>query len=121
MLACLPPHTTHKLQPLDEGFFQPLSTLYKRKLVELLSLDSSTNVDKVDFIRLYQAARLEAAKESTIQHAWEKAFLFPLDPERLLKTLPQPIKEQESDASSPFTPLDVIYRATDGASPSENL
>ena len=119
-----PPHTTHKLQPLDVGFFQPLATLYQSKLMHLLRLDSSSNVDKVDFIELYQVARRQAAKESTILSAWDKAYLFPLDPERLLKTLPDRPKSTEGlNSSRPFTPPEVerIYRASDGVSASENL
>jgi hypothetical protein len=32
ILLILPPHTTHRLQPLDVGLFQPLSTYYSIKL-----------------------------------------------------------------------------------------
>jgi hypothetical protein len=28
IVMILPPHTTHRLQPLDVGLFQPLSTAY---------------------------------------------------------------------------------------------
>ena len=37
ILACLPAaHTTHVLQPLDVGFFQPLGSLYRTKLLRLI-------------------------------------------------------------------------------------
>ena len=32
LLLVLPPHTTHRLQPLDVGLFQPLSTAYSKHL-----------------------------------------------------------------------------------------
>ena len=124
VLTCLPSHTTHALQPLDVGFFQPLATLYQSKLIHSLNLDSSTNVDKVIFIELFQEARRQAAKQSTILSAWEKAFLFPFDPERLLKTLPGRPKEVEvPQRSRPFTPPKVaqIYRASGGTSACDNL
>ena len=53
ILACLPAHTTHVLQPLDVGLFQPLGSLYRTTLLRLIKWDSSANVDKVDFIDLY--------------------------------------------------------------------
>ncbi len=34
ILLCIPAHTTHLLQPLDVGFFQPLSTAYRKHLDE---------------------------------------------------------------------------------------
>jgi hypothetical protein len=64
---CLPPHTTHKLQPLDVGFFQPLASRYRTALVKLMSLDSSVNIQKND-------------------------FLFPFQPHLLLDTLKKPIR-----------------------------
>jgi hypothetical protein len=30
LLICLPPHTTHMLQPLDVGVFSPLNSIPKR-------------------------------------------------------------------------------------------
>lgn len=30
IMLSLPPHTTHRLQPLDVGFFKPLQTYYDR-------------------------------------------------------------------------------------------
>ena len=32
LLLVLPPHTTHRLQPLDVGLFSPLSNAYSKKL-----------------------------------------------------------------------------------------
>ena len=70
ILACLPAHTNHVLQPLDVGFFQPLGSPYRTKLLRLIEWDSSANVDKVDFIALYQRARSETAKLTTILSTW---------------------------------------------------
>ena len=32
ILLCLPPHTTHLLQPLDVGIFAPLANTYKSRV-----------------------------------------------------------------------------------------
>ena len=37
-LFCLPPHTTHILQPLDVGLFAPLQSYYGRRVEQHLRL-----------------------------------------------------------------------------------
>jgi hypothetical protein len=37
ILLVLPPHTTHRLQPLDVGLFQPLATYYSQEVNQLMS------------------------------------------------------------------------------------
>ena len=37
-LFCLPPHTTHILQPLDVGLFAPLQSYYGHRVEEYLRL-----------------------------------------------------------------------------------
>ena len=37
LLAVLPPHSTHRLQPLDIGLFSPLATYYSQAIDRLLS------------------------------------------------------------------------------------
>ena len=36
ILLILPSYTTHKLQPLDVGLFQPLSTIYSKEINNLI-------------------------------------------------------------------------------------
>jgi hypothetical protein len=37
LLAVLPPHSTHRLQPLDVGLFSPLTTYYSQQIDKLLA------------------------------------------------------------------------------------
>ena len=48
---CLPPHSTHLLQPLDVSVFGPLKQNYKKLLAEKTRF-STYNIDKADFISL---------------------------------------------------------------------
>ncbi len=84
ILLCLPSHTTHILQPLDVGFFQPLSTAYRTHLDEFTTLEKGYSIDKTDFLRLIQMARKNAATETNIKHSWQKSGLFPVDSEGFL-------------------------------------
>jgi len=38
LLMILPPHSTHRLQPLDVGLFQPLATAYSNQISNLMSM-----------------------------------------------------------------------------------
>ena len=48
---CLPPHSTHLLQPLDDGVFDPLKQKYKKLLSKKTNF-TIYNIDKADFILL---------------------------------------------------------------------
>ena len=81
ILIYLPPHTTHHLQPLDVSFFLPLANAYQLALYQKFCLTKKASVKKSDFIIIYQEVRNQIAKNSTIQHAWQKNSIFSMDPE----------------------------------------
>ena len=57
LLAVLPPHATHSLQPLDVGVYSPLATAYSTELTNLLHSDQGLlNMRKSDFLRMFWAA-----------------------------------------------------------------
>ena len=37
IIAIMPPHSMHRLQPLDVGLFQPLATAYSKEITKLMS------------------------------------------------------------------------------------
>ena len=53
---CLPPHSTHLLQPLDVSVFGPLKQNCKKLLPEKTRF-TTYNIVKVNFISLIQQAR----------------------------------------------------------------
>ncbi len=84
---CLPPHSTHLLQPLDVGVFGPLGKAYK-KCVHLHSRYGAVTVNKLDFLRYYQEARLTAITTQNILGAWRGAGLVPYNPSTVISKLP---------------------------------
>ena len=46
---CLPPHSTHRLQPLDVGVFGPLAKVYKRHLHDSV-LYGALSITKQEFL-----------------------------------------------------------------------
>jgi DDE superfamily endonuclease len=57
LLAVFPPHSTHRLQPLDIGIFSPLATYYSQAINRLL-LESQglVRLTKPDFWPLFYEA-----------------------------------------------------------------
>ena len=83
---CLPPHTTHLLQPLDVNVFGPLSREYKKQL-EIVTRFNVCSVDKVDFLKIIQKARKEAISKKKVLTAWRATGLVPYNPSLVLQKL----------------------------------
>jgi hypothetical protein len=94
---CLPPHTTHMLQPLDVGCFAPLAHWYRTEVDEA-SQYGLHGVSKSDFLRFYSAARQKAFTARNISSAFRKSGFVPLDRLVILDKL---IPQTERPGSSP--------------------
>ena len=78
---CLPPHSTHLLQPLDIGIFSALARLYKQ-LIQRDAVFGAVRVDNRQFLLSYQEARKCITKN--ISGAWTGAGLIPFQPDKVL-------------------------------------
>jgi DDE superfamily endonuclease/Tc5 transposase-like DNA-binding protein len=87
VLVCLPPHSTHLLQPCDVGLFQPLQAAYGRQ-VDNHCRAGHTGVNKESFLKLYSEARKIAFTKDNILAAWRGTGLAPYNPNAVLKRLP---------------------------------
>ena len=106
---CMPPHSSHLLQPLDIGCFASLKRAYG-KLVERQIRLGINHIDKLDFLEAYPLARVETFKSATIQNSFIAAGLVPLDADRVISKLnvqlrtPTPPQSRPSSRSSAFSP-----------------
>lgn len=80
---CLPPHSTHILQPLDVGIFSPLAKAYKTR-VQQHSLFGTERITNEQFLMFFQAARQEAISPRNIISAWRAVGLKPYNPSPIL-------------------------------------
>ena len=78
ILFCLPPHTTHKLQPLDVGVFGPFACTWLDRCDEYVD-DHGEEMPREDFIEEYMAIRAATFKPQTILSAFRKCGIRPLD------------------------------------------
>jgi hypothetical protein len=110
-LCFLPAHTSHGLQPLDNGVFNASKTAYRKELSKLARQTDSAPVDKINFIRCYAKARKEGMSKKNIQAGWRTTGNWPINRTRALshpevqqdrKTTPE-IKPLSSDPMTPST------------------
>ena len=83
---CMPPHSSHLLQPLDVGCFGPLKKAYG-KLIEQKGRLGFNHIDKLDFLKAYPAAHQEVFKPQNIQRGFAAAGIIPSDPSVVLEKL----------------------------------
>ena len=70
ILAVLPPHLTHRLQPLDIRMFSPLATYYSQAIDRLLAESQGlTRLTKRDFWSLFYEAWLKAFYTNNVRSA----------------------------------------------------
>jgi hypothetical protein len=81
IVICLPPHTTHRLQPCDVGVFGPLSKAWKKE-VENCYLQWIT-VSRYNLVEVYARARVASFKCDTIQAAFRKSGIWPPNPDAI--------------------------------------
>ena len=86
--VCLPPHTSHILQPLDVACFGPLKRAYSQ-LVQNLARKSIFHVDKRDFLEMYEIARETIHSGPNIVSGFRATGLVPFNPDYVLSQLPE--------------------------------
>jgi hypothetical protein len=124
-LFLIPPHSSHKTQPLDLSIFGPLKTALNLE-VDRIFRHSTTRLLCVEWTSAYIKARARCFKPSSIESGFRKAGIYLFDPEILLSTITPPprtpspenqVVSQVSDASrilrargSPRTPRALNLR-----------
>ena len=88
LVLILPPHSTHRLQPLDVGLFQPLSTAYSQEVNNFLTNGLGiVLITKRRFWLLFLPAWEKAFTEENIKSAFAKAGIWPVDQKRVVDTI----------------------------------
>jgi hypothetical protein len=83
---CMPPHSSHLLQPLDVGCFSPLKRAYSRE-VESLIRHHINHITKLEFLPAFKTAYDRSFTSSNIYSAFRGAGLVPLQPDTVLSKL----------------------------------
>ena len=109
---CMPPHSSHLLQPLDVGCFSVLKSAYGRQVEERMKVGIN-HIDKTDFLRAYIVAHNSTFTVANIQSGFRATGIQPFNPYRVLTQLhmvvntstpPESRPSSHSSAWSPKTP-----------------
>src|SRR5258708_32188803 len=76
-MICLPPHTTHFLQPLDRAFFRPLKVHYDNACRTYLSNYPGRQITKYQFGSLLNEAWGKAATTGTASNGFRACGIYP--------------------------------------------
>ena len=96
---CMPPHSTHLLQPLDVGVFSPLQHYYSAEVDNLVGESGGLlGMTKRQFWKCFWPAHKQALISTTIKSAWKKSGYFPFNIRPVLNNL------QQEYAPGPSTP-----------------
>jgi len=102
---CLPPHTSHRLQPLDVSVFSPYKQAYRRELRSRFE-NHEVGVSKRNFYQIVSFARTQALTEHNIRSGFWYAGIIPSDGEIILQQLcgEKEAREQGRQTERPSTP-----------------
>lgn len=80
IIVCLPPHSTHKLQPLDVGFMGPLKTYYAQAVEAWLKSHPGRTLTHYQVASVLSTAYARAATIENAVNAFRKTGIFPFQP-----------------------------------------
>jgi hypothetical protein len=100
IIICLPSHTTHALQPCNIGAFGPLAQSWKR--VVTLASQSLISIQKDNLLTHYHTARVGTLNATTIQSAFQKMGIWPLDCHAIPLLAFEPSKSTTTQAAQPL-------------------
>lgn len=107
IVMILPPHSTHRLQPLDVGLFGPLSTAYSHQLNTLIHNSMGlVSMTKRLFWPLFWQAWTEAFTPKNVTSAFKTTGIWPLDPDVILtkmKKITPPPPDLTESVKTPST------------------
>ncbi|KAF7574139.1 hypothetical protein PtrM4_057620 [Pyrenophora tritici-repentis] len=83
---CMPPHTSHILQPLDVGCFGPLKRAYKKEVGALANCDVN-HIDKKAFLAAFLAVYKGVFSSNNIRSGFRATGLVPINSEVVISRL----------------------------------
>jgi hypothetical protein len=104
---CMPPHSSHLLQPLDVGCFGPLKKAYGREIDQLIKR-RITHIQKTDFFLAFYAAFQVTITEKNIKGGFRGAGLAPFNPEHVISKLDVQLRtptppQEVTELTTPWT------------------
>lgn len=106
IIVCLPPHSSHKMQPMDVGFMKPLKTFYAQEVEIWLRANFGRVVTVYQIGELFGRAYMKAATVQNAAKGFQSTGLFPMNKYRFgeedfpLHCQPRPTDSSQSGKDS---------------------
>ena len=105
---CLPPHSTHFLQPLNLVIFSVLKRLYLSK-VNKYTAKGITGINKEWFLKILDKIRPQVYTTKLINSAFKAASLLPYNPKQALSHYSRtPLSQQLSTPPPSDAPVTLL-------------
>ena len=106
-VCVFPPHSTHRLQPLDVSVFGPLAHYYQKELDAWLHRHGAlSSLSKREFWSLFKPAFEKSFTKHNIESGFEKTGLNPLNPAVVLDQI-RPESSSSASSGSSFSKKDL--------------
>ena len=79
IVFCLPPHSTHKTQPLDKGVFGPLKKAWRDECHSYMVNNPGKIVTRYQFSLLFNCAWMKAMTPHNIISGFRVTGIYPID------------------------------------------
>lgn len=88
IMFCLPPHSSHRTQPLDKGCFGPLKQFWKQECHDHLVTNPGKVVTRYDFSQLFSRAWYKGMSMVNVIQGFSTTGIYPLNSAKLLPASP---------------------------------
>ena len=107
VVFCLPPHTSHLLQPLDVVVFQPYKH-YHAEAVEAATRLGCGDFDKAEFLDRIDSIRQQTFKTSTVCASFRATGLIPYSPDTVISKLREALILPAPPTTPPRPPASTL-------------
>lgn len=111
-IFCLPPHTTHALQPLDRSVFGPFNKAYDTACSEFLSQSPYHAVNKQTFPSLFKKAWESGVNKENIMNGFRSCGIVPFNRDAISSEMYDPSLATETPRNKPSASLSTPPDAT---------
>lgn len=115
VLLMTPPHTSHRLQPLDVTFFGPLKAAYNNECNKFLKSHPHQKITLFEIAELFNRANMRVSTPEKGVKGFEKTGIWPFNPDVFTEAdfLPaelrteQTVEEETPRETTPTDPINV--------------